>query len=135
MGNLLKRSTLIENIVIVDNYPTDVFAKLPVLGRARGPVLQSISTVTEQTREISIEAVMPIPTGCTNIAQLYTSKPTGQIESLLCDFQTELTDNYQQVFKHNDTENWNPKDGRYSRNVGWTFQNCSTGNAPSTSFC
>lgn len=127
--------SLSENFTIVDNYPTDVFASLPVLGRARGPVLQSISTVTEQSRGITIEVVMPPATGCTSVAQLYTNKPTGEIESILCDFQTELTTAYEQVFKTQDTENWNPKTGRYTRNVSWTFQNCSGGSAPDSSFC
>lgn len=124
-----------ENFTITDNYPTDVFAKLPVLGRARGPVLQDISTITEQTREITIEVVMPIYDACSSISSLYANKPTGQIQTILCEFETELTNSYQQVFKHADTETWNPREGRYTRNVGWTFQNCTSGNAPDSSFC
>ena len=49
---------------------------------------------------------------------------------MLCAFQTGLTDAYGQVFKVQDSENWNPKTGRYSRNVEWTYQDCN--GTPST---
>jgi hypothetical protein len=124
---------LSENFSIVDNHPSDVFARIPVLGRAAGPVLQEISTVTESTREVSIEAVMPPPTGCSSISLLDTYKPTTIVANILCEFETQLTDVYDQVFKQSDTESWNPLSGRYSRNVSWIYQSCS--GTPSTSFC
>lgn len=124
---------LSENFSIVDNNPADVFAKLPVLGRASGPVLQDISTVTEATREVTIEVVMPPPTGCTNISDLDLNKPTQNVQNILCEFETELTNVYDQVFKNSDSENWNPLSGRYSRSVSWTYANCS-GNI-NTSMC
>ena len=126
---------LSETFNMVDNYPTDIFAKIPVLGRARGPVLQEISTVSEQTREITIEAVMPLPTSCLVISDLQLNNPSSQVKTLLCDFETELTAAYEQVFKHSDTESFNPLTGRYSRAIGWTIQNCSGGLAPDTSMC
>lgn len=124
---------LSENFTIVDNNPADVFARLPVLGRAAGPVLQAINTVTEATRDITIEAVMPLPTGCSNVSGLDLYKPTTNVKNLLCQFETQLTSTYNQVFKNSDTENWNPLSGRYSRSVSWTYQDCS--GAPSTSMC
>jgi len=124
---------LSENFTISDNHPTDVFAKLAVLGRPQGPVLQAISTVTERTREVSIEAVMPSPTGCSVITDLDLNKPTENVENLLCSFETQLTDVYNQVFKHADNESWNPITGRYTRSVGWTYSDCS--GTISTSFC
>lgn len=125
---------LTEQFSIVDNNPTDVFAKLSVIGRSRGPVLQEITTVTESTREVTIEAVMPLPTGCSAITDLDLNKPTENVENLLCSFETQLTDANNQVFKHIDNENWSPLTGRYSRSVGWTYQDC-TGTPPSTTFC
>lgn len=124
---------LSENFNIVDNHPSDVFARIPVLGRAAGPVLQEISTVTESTREVSIEAVMPPPTGCSSISLLNTYKPTTNVENILCEFETELTSAYDQVFKQSDNESWNPLSGRYSRTVSWVYQSCS--GTPNTSFC
>src|SRR5690606_3496765 len=127
---------LSEVITINDNDPTDVFASLTVLGRAAGPILQDIGTVTAATREVSIELVMAIPTGCDsgNCGVLITSSPRNQVNNLLCCLEGELTDAYNQVFKSQDTSSWSPKTGRYTRTVQWTYTNCS-GDAPSTSFC
>jgi hypothetical protein len=123
--------SLSESFNIVDEHPSDVFAKIPVLGRPQGPVLQSINTVTESTREITIEAVMPLPASCSSINDLNLYKP--DVTAIICAFESELTSAYDQVFKNKDTESWNPLTGRYSRSVSWTYQSCSV--APNTSFC
>lgn len=119
---------LIENIQINDSNPVDIFASLPVLGRTPGPVLQDMETVTSAVREVSIEALMPLPTGCptsaANVAAIMGQSPKSQVAALLCAFQADLENNYGQVFKNNDTESWNPKTGQYSRNVAWTFSSC-----------
>lgn len=127
---------LSEVITVNDNDPTDVFASLTILGRAAGPILQDIGTITAATREVSIELVMPIPTGCDsgNCGVLITSSPKNQVNALLCCLEGELTDAYNQVFKSQDNSSWSPKTGRYTRTVQWTYSNCS-GYAPSTSFC
>ena len=125
--------SLSEVFTITDNYPSDVFAKLPVLGRAAGPVLQAISTITESVREVTIEVIMPPPTGCSALTDLDLYKPTTRVEALLCDFQTQLTGAYDQVFKNSDTSGWNPLSGRYNRTVSWTYQTCT--GAPTTTLC
>jgi len=125
-----------ENITISDTHPTDVFAELVVLGRSRGPIMQEISTVTKFRRQVTIDAVMEPPTGCTNDywSTAVAAAPTGDVSSLLCSVETDLTSTYDQVFKDGDTSSWNPKTGRYSRSVSWSATNC-TGPAPNTSFC
>jgi len=123
---------LFENITVVDNNPTDVFASLTVLGRAAGPVLQSIGTVTSATRDVSIEAIMTLSTGCT-VANLLATRPSVQASGILCTFETDLTGSYTTVFLQNDSENWNPKTGQYTRSTRWVYSNCS--GLPSTSFC
>lgn len=127
---------LSEDISIVDNHPTDVFASIGVLGRARGPILQSMNTVTSSTREVSINLVMEPPTGCSlgGISTILGSKPTAQVDALLCALEDELTSNYTAVYKTQDSESWGIKTGAYTRSVGWTFTSC-TGVLPSTSFC
>ncbi len=116
-------NALYESIVITDTSPNDVFAQIVVPGRAAGPVLQDIGTVTASTRNVSIDVVVPIGTGCT-ASILVGNAPSTEVTALLTDFYTELTNNYGQVFKHQDTENWSPKIGRYTREIGWTFQDC-----------
>lgn len=124
---------LSENFTIIDNHPTDVFASLPVIGRAQGPVLQDISTVTQSSKQVSIEAVMPGPTGCSSISDLELYNPSVNVGNLLCQFETQLTGAYDQVFKSEDNENWSPNTGRYSRTVTWVYAKCS--GSISTSFC
>ena len=123
---------LFESITVVDTYPTDVFSSLTILGRAAGPILQDIGTVTAPSRNVSIEAIMSIGSGC-SITQLLANKPTTQVEALLCAFEADLSGTYDTLFLQNDNENWNPKTGQYSRNVTWTYTNCTT--APNTTFC
>ena len=123
---------MFENISVVDNNPTDVFASLTVLGRAAGPVLQDIGTVTAPTRDVNIDAIMTIGSGCT-VAQLLANKPSAQVSGILCAFETDLTGSFTQVFLTSDNENWNPKTGSYSRNVRWIYTNCS--GLSNTSFC
>lgn len=123
---------LSENITIVDNNPNDVFASLIVLGRASGPILQDIGTKTSSTRDVNIEAILAIPTGCT-VANLLTNKPTTQTDAILCAFETDLSGNYDQVFLEQDNENWNPKLGTYSRSVRWRYTDCA--GSANTTFC
>ena len=114
---------LTENISVVDNNPTDVFASLTVLGRASGPILQDIGTVTSATRDVNIDAIMTIPTGCT-VAKLLTNKPTAQTNAILYAFELDLSGTYNSVFLQNDSESWNPKNGVYSRSTRWVFTTC-----------
>lgn len=124
---------LSENFSINDTHPTDVFASLSVLGRSQGPVLQAIDTITSPTREVSIEAVMPPPSSCTSIADFDQNKPSENVRNIFCQFEEQLTDAYDQVFKSSDSESWNPINGRYSRTVSWVYGSCS--GAPDTTFC
>ena len=114
------------------NNPTDVFASLTVLGRAAGPILQDIGTVTSATRDVNIDAIMEIPTGCT-VAKLLTNKPTAQVDAILCTFELDLSGTYDSLFLQHDSENWNPKNGAYSRSTRWVFTTCA--GTASTSFC
>lgn len=113
---------LTESITITDNHATDVFAEIPILGRSLGPILQSIGTYTSAKREVSIEVVMAPSTGCT-VALLSATNPKTQVDALLQLYRNDLNSTYSQVFTHTNTESWNPKDGRYSRQIGWTFPN------------
>jgi hypothetical protein len=132
---------LIENITMDDQHPTDVIAEIVVPGRSRGPILQEISTVTAGSRSVSVDVVMaPTSGNCTSASTLFSSliskdnAPVAQVEGLMCALETELVAAYSQVFKVSDTDNWQPKSSRYTRNVTWQFTNCS-GTPPSTSFC
>jgi hypothetical protein len=123
-----------ENITISDTYPVDVFATVPIPGRAYGPILQDISTVTESKRNVSIEVLMGTPTGCASYAEILSNRPISQVETFLCAMQSQITGSNVQLFKSADSDNWNVKTGRYSRQVEWTYTPCG-GTAPDTDFC
>lgn len=116
----------LENITFNENNPTDVFASLTILGRTAGPLFQDIGTSGARTKEISIEAVLPVwDSGrCTLISSIGAGIPTGYDE-LVDSYQTYLTGVYSGVFINSDNKNWNPKDGRFSWNKSWTVGGCS----------
>ena len=117
-----------ETITITDNNPTDLFANLTVLGRAAGPILQDLGTRTAATRELSIEAVFDPVTMCPtsgNAATFLAQRPDSAINEIVDDIEENLESTYSQVFRTQDQSTWNPKDGRLSVNVAWTYQNCS----------
>lgn len=119
-----------ETININDTYPGDLYAAIPVLGRATGPILQYIGGRTEYRRDISIEIVLDhtdIGYGNTR-SDLLLRKP-----SINEPIRTEIKSLIQQVSPANETgirkyflsppsENWNPKTGSYSLNLSWTYE-------------
>lgn len=107
-----------ENITIIDNYPADVFAAIPVLGRTAGPVLQSISTVTVAQRQLTIEAIMVPSASCATLQTDLNTKP--DVTSIINAAKNGLT--YTQIFTDRNEESWSPKSGRYSRQISWTYQ-------------
>lgn len=104
-----------EQITITEEYASDVFAVLPVLGRAIGPVLQSIGTVTETKRSLSVEVVMNAVTGC-NYSAWSGGRPN--YTSVIAAAAPVAS----QVFISSNTESWNPKTGHGNRQISWTYQ-------------
>ena len=123
-----------EDISITDLHPVDVFASLTALGRAYGPILQDVGTVTESKKAITINVMMPIYTGCSDIIEAYNDSPASAFVPLLCTIEESLSGSNVTYFKSQDQSNWNPKTGRFSQSVEWTYAPCG-GDAPSTSFC
>lgn len=116
---------LSQNINIDDTQPTDVFAQQIVLGRAAGPILQDINTTTARVRTVNIELVTLPPTGCGSIAAIYEPVPTGQIADFISIVSGDLGDNFSQVFVSSQTQNWNFTMGRYTKSIGFTYNNCT----------
>jgi hypothetical protein len=118
-----------ETVTISDTKPADVVGRVAVLGRKAGPVLQDIGTITEFKRNLVVEVVMPhysgvAPTTPANVAIFLDGAPTSEVQVLVDAFDGHLRNTYNQVFVENDTPNWNPKTGQYSRNITWLYQDC-----------
>jgi len=113
-----------ESITINDTIPGDLIAQLTVLGRTSGPLLQSIGTKTPALqRSLSVEAVVLPSTGCT-ADLLLSARPTGDVNAIVSAIEADLTGSYNQVFRTSDSSSWNPKTGRFSQNVTWTYSDC-----------
>lgn len=121
---------LAENISINDTYPGDIFAIIPVLGRQNGPVLQYIGGRSEYKRDVGIELVLDY----TDIgygkdrSNLLLRKPSinEPIRTELRNFITSVSPANEpgivKYFLSPPTESWNPKEGRYSLNLSWTYE-------------
>lgn len=119
-----------ENITVNDTYPGDIFAVIPVLGRTTGPILQYIGGRTEYKRDVGIEFTIDepnIPRGETR-SSLLLQKPSlnESIKTDLLQLINELSPKNEpgirKYFLSPPTENWNPKEGRYSLNLSWTYE-------------
>jgi hypothetical protein len=115
---------LSENITVNDTFDEYVVALIPILGRAAGPILQPINTKQASRRELSIEVVMPtvsFGSGESSIrAALFTSRPTANLSGII-NAANPAGQGFTS-YQVSNTENWNPKSGRYSRNIGWLYQ-------------
>lgn len=120
---------LSERITINETNSHDVYASIGVPGKTNGSVLQAMNTVTDKKFAVSIEVTMPAATGCpvnaAAVTQYLSQSPSSQVANIVNAFETYLTNNNSQVFKDDDTTSWQPIQGSYSRNVSWTYQNCS----------
>ena len=118
-------NALKSEIQIAETKPNDVYAELTVLGRTSGPVLQSMGTVTSSKRDVSLDATMPVGSIDCACSGIVDTSPSDDAKTLMEQYRPDncgidcLT-----IFKHTDTENWNPTTGKYSRQMGWTYTTC-----------
>lgn len=118
-GGSLIPNAVEESIDISDTGNNDVFAQIPVPGRAKGPIIQYMGTKTIPERTISISAVIAggSGTGIAGLKSLYLSKPNT--DSIIEQF-TPSSGVY--LLKQN-SENWNPIRRQYGRVVSWIIDN------------
>jgi|694.fasta_scaffold00435_3 hypothetical protein len=121
---------LSENITVNDTYPGDIFAVIPVLGRQTGPVLQYIGSRTEYRRDVGIEIQLDytdVPYG-SGRNPLLLAKPSvnepirSQLNGLVKQLSPAYEPGVRKYFLSPPTENWIPKEGRYSLNLSWTYE-------------
>lgn len=138
-----------ENISINDTGPVDVINETFILGRRLGPILQAVGK-TSAKKEITIEVTVLPPSSLAGFPMnskecpLYTGGTvyqaiTGIIEGLkpygdrlnsifgsIGGFNiASRTQDNGQVYINKDDHSWNPAEGRYTRNIGWTYQACN----------
>lgn len=119
-----------ENISVTDNYPGDVFAIIPVIGRATGPVLQYMGTRTEYQRNFSLDLLVQTinQTGVVNPRTELLQKPslreplkTGIINAVNA-YSPGRELGIRKYFVSPPQETWDPKTGRYTLTIDWTYE-------------
>lgn len=120
-GALSEVISLSEN-----NIDTNTIAIIGVLGRGRGPVLQPIGTREALSRSLNIEVVFPktnFGTGSVSEirAAFFDQKPTVKVSGII-EAVNPANTGFSQVYITQNDENWQPINGRYSRNITWTYE-------------
>ncbi len=102
-----------ESIVVSYENPVDVFAKIPIIGRALGPIYQDLETITETKKNLSIEIIM----GASSYSSTASEPNTDALVATYSPF------NIANVFTlDRDTRSWDVIKGRYSRQVSWSYE-------------
>lgn len=119
-----------ETISVSNTNASDVFGSVFALGRAAGPILQDLGTVTETQRSLAVSVVMQPYSGglslntAAGVAAMFAVSPATQVDILVDAFYTNLSGVYSQVFVSSDTDDWDVISGKYSRNVTWIYGSC-----------
>ena len=119
-----------ESINVNDTYPGDVFAVIPVIGRATGPVLQYIGGRTEYKRDVNIEMVVDYTDiGYDNNRESFMlTKPSinepirTQLNTLINDLSPATEPGIRKYFLNPPAESWSPKEGRYTLSLNWVYE-------------
>lgn len=100
-----------ESISIEDDNDdglNQVIAKIDIIGKPNGPVIQDMSTTTIKSRSVTIDAVM---------ARNYrTNKPSASAMTVANNYKPE-----QNAFRQSKRETWNPKTGQYNLSINWEY--------------
>ena len=90
--------------------------------------MQGMGTVPAKKREVTLDATMPIlgTPGCN--CGVMDDAPKSEAETLLLTFRPDSCDpsTSYSIFKHMDSETWNPTTGKYTRQMGWTYTACGS---------
>jgi hypothetical protein len=108
-----------ETISINDVGSTDIFAQIQVPGRAKGPVIQPMKTISLPERTINITATLTQASGTitlTSLKSMYISKPNT--DAII----NALKPNVGYYYTKTNSEDWNPIRRQYSRTISWVLQ-------------
>jgi hypothetical protein len=115
-----------EEISINDTHPGNIVASTPVIGRAKGPVLQYLGSNSGSTRTLSISAVFSVDftavAFCSNLNTPASNLTAAR--ALAATIRPVKATNT--VYDTEEAESWNPKTGAYTYNIAWTYE-CNSG--------
>lgn len=106
--------TLSEVISVNYKHPNDVFAVIPIINRAVGPIIQDIGTQTAREKTVTVEIQV---TPSTQSAVATDPNTSGAIDTYMGTQAPAGTS----VFISGDEESFIPNTGRYFRRLSWTW--------------
>lgn len=120
---------IFEGINVTDTYPGDVFAIIPVIGRPTGPILQYIGGRTEYQRQFSLELIVDrsklqgtnLRTNLLLKPSLHNPTRSGIIDAINA-YSPGREPGIRKYFVSPPQETWDPKEGRYTLNITWTYE-------------
>jgi len=113
-----------ETINVTKKRPTDVYAEIKILGRAAGPLLQDIGTKTAFTQDLSISAAVIPSTGCPTGDGYFDASPAAQYDTIVDQLEQSISDDDNTIFRTADSETFDIKTGRYTRQASWIYTSC-----------
>jgi hypothetical protein len=121
-GGTLISGAVEESLSISDTGPTDVMAQIPVPGRSAGPVIQAMYTRTAPSRTVTVNATIAsnLPVTSASLLARYLAKPDS---SAIINILKPSTGYY---YITQDSEEFNPIKGQYSRTVSWLIDASGT---------
>ena len=118
-----------SNLSINDTGPTDVISENFVIGRALGPIIQSMGTVTSSRKDVSLDVtvVPPIDSKGFHISNPECPMYTGgylwnKVNNIVNDLAPAGSVQY---YRSANSYSWSPIDGRFTLNKSWIYQSCT----------
>ena len=127
-------NVLAENITITDTYPGDIYAMMPTLNTTTGPLFQYIGGVTQYERTLNVDLSISHEGLGTDDAKKLTGKgwlmrsPSknpairDKLSLLVAECCPLQEPNYRKVVVNPINETWEPKNGRYTLSISWTYE-------------
>lgn len=109
-----------ESIIVAYNGKSKAHARVPVIGRAKGPVLQALGTSEASTKNLSIEFVLGPKFNPSNISGSFEF-PYNLISGLVNTLDP-INLGASKSFYGQPQQTWEPMTGRASFNIEWTYE-------------
>jgi hypothetical protein len=124
-ANLLDCS-ISESLSISDTLPSQQIAEIFVIGRRLGPVLQNMGTFSSPTRQVTFDVTLPKASAISGMlfpTKIY-SAITGIVELFNPKHANPLNKTVVQSYVREDSENWDPTSGRFTKTKTWIYTKC-----------
>lgn len=118
-----------ESFDVSDTLPSRQTAEIFIIGRRLGPVLQDLGTYTSPTRTVNYNVTIPKASSISGV--VFPSHIYDNITGVLSQFDPEYLlpspgtqPGTVKSFLKTNTDSWNPIEGKFTKNMVWTYTVC-----------